>query len=317
LKLLLLYYTQSQLNGFSITSQGIAANIWLFGYDSKKFFLEVGNTAERYDQAKLFLSYLTAENLSQRPIFMIAHSMGGLVVKEMLGVAENQYPQIFERIRGIVFVATPHQGADIASLVNRLGLGSLGMKELHPNNADLRRLDEQYCRQAAHQNWGTLPFYEMYPTWGITIVDENSANPKAPNQEPIVAVPKDHIKIAKCNSRDELVYKLTVQFITNFIDLPIHSTPAAMQLTPEQRESFREAILSAYPNQGSLDMVLDLLNMQLLDVVVQNPYSIMIKDFVSYCQSQGKISEVLEVLYKNNSGNSLLKEFYNHIKKSQ
>ena len=300
--------------GEDLANQGIAANIWLFGYDSKKFFLEVGNTAERYDQARLFLGYLVSKELTKRPIFVIAHSMGGLVVKEMLGVAENQYPQIFEQIRGIVFLATPHQGADIASLVNRLGLGSLNMRELQANNADLRRLDEQYVRQASLQNWGTLPFYEMYPTWGIRVVDENSANPRVPNQEPILPVPKDHINIAKCDSKDELVYELTMNFIEKFTNLSIPPTTVSMELTPEQRESLRQAILSAYPNPASLDMVLDLLDIKLLDVVAQNPYIIMIKDFIAYCQSQGRINEVLEIMYKNNSGNRLLKEFYNSIK---
>lgn len=306
--------------GEDLANQGIAANIWLFGYDSKKFFPELGNTAERFDQAKLFLSHLAVENLTQRPIFMIAHSMGGLVVKEMLGVAENQYPQIFEQIRGIVFLATPHQGADIAGLVNILGLGSLSMRELQPNNADLRRLDEQYVRQALRQNWGTLPFHEMYPTKGIIVVDANSANPKVPNQEPNTPAPvsEDHINIAKCKSKDKLLYKQIFQFVEKFTNLSIPPTTVSitvsMELTPEQRESLRQAILSAYPNPASLDMVLDLLDIKLLDVVAQNPYIVMIKDFIAYCQSQGRINEVLEIMYKNNSGNRLLKEFYNSIK---
>ena len=312
--------------GEDLANQGIAANIWLFGYDSKKFFLEVGNTAERYDQARLFLGYLVSKELTKRPIFVIAHSMGGLVVKEMLGVAENQYPQIFEQIRGIVFLATPHQGADIASLVNRLGLGSLNMRELQANNADLRRLDEQYVRQASLQNWGTLPFYEMYPTWGIRVVDENSANPRVPNQEPILPVPKDHINIAKCGPKDglvdELVYELTMKFIKKFTNLSIPTTTGSitvsMQLTSEQRESFREAILSAYLTEDDLNMALDLLEgIQLNQVAKSDKYPNMVQSLILNFNNgsvKGKsIEDLIEILYNDRKGNPKMASFYNSL----
>jgi pimeloyl-ACP methyl ester carboxylesterase len=312
--------------GEDLANQGITANIWLFGYDSKKFRYEAGNTAERLDQAKLFLSYLAVENLTQRPIFMIAHSMGGLVVKEMLGVAENQYPQIFEQIRGIVFLATPHQGADIAGLVNILGLGSLSMRELQPNNADLRRLDEQYVRQALRQNWGTLPFHEMYPTKGIIVVDANSANPKVPNQEPILPVPKDHINIAKCGPKDglvdELVYELTMKFIKKFTNLSISPTTGSitvsMQLTPEQRESFRQAILSAYLRESDLNTVLDLLDISLNQVAEKDIYPNMVQSLILNFNNgsvEGKsIEDLIEVLYNNRKGNPKMASFYNSLR---
>ena len=210
------------------------------------------------------------------------------------------------------------------------------MRELQPDNADLRRLNEQYVRQAGCQNWGTLPFYEMYPTGGTILVDQNSADPKVPNQESYNPVPKDHINIAKCNSKDELVYRQIFQFVKKFTQLsivnksmplreyqqqinelsPLRTTQplVSIQLTPEQRVSFREAILSAYPKQAHLDVVLDLIDIKLLDVVAQDGYIIMINNFIAYCQSQGRINEVLEIMYKDNSGNRLLKEFYNSIK---
>jgi len=318
--------------GEDLANQGITANIWLFGYDSKKFFPELGDTAERYDQAKLFLSYLAVENLTQRPIFMIAHSMGGLVVKEMLGLAENQYKQIFEQIRGIVFLATPHQGADIAGLVNILGLGSLSMRELQPNNADLRRLDEQYVRQALRQNWGTLPFHEMYPTKGIIVVDANSANPKVPNQEPNTPapVPKDHINIAKCNSKSELVYNQILQFVEKFTNLSIPPTTGSitvsmqltpdtvsMQLTPEQRESFRQAILSAYLTEDDLNAVLDLLDISLNRVAKRDIYPNMVQSLILKFNSgsveERSIEDLIRVLYNHRKGNPKMASFYNSL----
>jgi pimeloyl-ACP methyl ester carboxylesterase len=316
--------------GEDLANQGIAANIWLFGYDSKKFRYEAGNTAERLDQAKLFLSYLAVENLTQRPIFMIAHSMGGLVVKEMLGVAEHEYPQIFKQIRGIVFLATPHQGANITSLVNGLGLGSLSMRELQPDNADLRRLNEQYVRQARCQNWGTLPFYEMYPTGGTILVDQNSADPKVPNQESYNPVPKDHINIAKCNSKDELVYRQIFQFVKKFTNLSIPLTTVSMELTPEQRESlsmeltpeqresFRQAILSAYLTEDDLNIALDLLQgIQLNQVAKSDKYPNMVQSLILKFNSgsveERSIEDLIRVLYNHRKGNPKMASFYNSL----
>jgi hypothetical protein len=195
------------------------------------------------------------------------------------------------------------------------------MRELQANNADLRRLDEQYVRQARRQNWGTLPFHEMYPTWGIRVVDENSANPRVPNQEPILPVPKDHINIAKCDSKDELVYELTMEFIERFTNLSIPLTTGSitvsMQLTSEQRESFREAILSAYLTEGDLNLVLDRLDISLNQVAERDKYPNMVQSLILNFNNgsvKGKsIEDLIRVLYDERKGNPEMASFYNSL----
>jgi predicted alpha/beta hydrolase family esterase len=53
-----------------------------------------------------------------RPIIFVAHSLGGLVVKQALVIAKNndKYREIREATRGLVFFAVPHQGGYGASL---------------------------------------------------------------------------------------------------------------------------------------------------------------------------------------------------------
>lgn len=192
--------------------------VWLFGYDAKKFFLEKGKSAPRYDQAKLLLSYLKARELADRPLWFVAHSLGGLVVKEMLRVAETNKEPILEQVRGVSFLATPHVGADLAKLgeiVRGISLNLLqvtvNVKELESHNAGLRDLDDWYRNNS--RKIATLPFYEMYDTWGVKVVDEDSANPKVGNQESFIPVPTDHIAITRCSSQEDLVYLTVKQFI--------------------------------------------------------------------------------------------------------
>ncbi|ACK73938.1 WD-40 repeat protein (plasmid) [Gloeothece citriformis PCC 7424] len=196
--------------------------IWLFGYNAKKFFLEPGQAASRYDQAGNLLEHLKAKELDKYPLWFVAHSLGGLVVKEMLQVAQinNDNEKIIQRVRGVVFLATPHVGSDLVKLGNiieRISMGLLGLsvstRELEAHNAGLQLLDEWYRQQAVALEIATLPFYEMYDTWGIKVVDGDSANPKVSNQERPIAVEANHIEIAKCCSKDNLVYTRVKQFI--------------------------------------------------------------------------------------------------------
>ena len=60
-------------------------------------------------------------DLNSRPIIFVAHSLGGLVVKQMARLrmtssAPNRF--INELLRGIVFLATPHTGAGLATAID-------------------------------------------------------------------------------------------------------------------------------------------------------------------------------------------------------
>ena len=190
--------------------------VWLFGYNSKKFFLEKGHDNHRYDIARNLLGYLQAENLEQKPLWFVSHSLGGLVVKQMLRVAKDERLAILEQVKGVVFLATPHQGSPLAQLAKKLLGVSLSVEELKSHNAGLRDLNEWYRQNVQECGIKTFPFHEMNNTWGIKVVDANSANPNVYGQEGYLPVESDHIGIAKCESRNALVYKRVKQFIEKY-----------------------------------------------------------------------------------------------------
>lgn len=72
------------------------------------------------------LRYLHHERSTEStkvPILFICHSLGGLVLKQLIVLA-GQSPSIYDAIRqnilGLVFLATPHRGSDKANLLSVL-----------------------------------------------------------------------------------------------------------------------------------------------------------------------------------------------------
>ncbi|MGC3975889.1 MAG: hypothetical protein QM771_16130 [Nitrospira sp.] len=93
-------------------------DIYSVGYDSPLFAqtssLEQTSTALLNDlrSAGIFNKY--------QQLHFVTHSMGGLIAKRMTELVENQETE-FDRIRSIVFIATPAQGASVNGLYKMFG----------------------------------------------------------------------------------------------------------------------------------------------------------------------------------------------------
>ena len=89
------------------------ARIYTYGYPSHLFFSR--STATISDYAMKLLANLNSirAGKERRPIIFIAHSLGGIVLKQALLLAQidPNYLNILESTTGILFFATPHRGA--------------------------------------------------------------------------------------------------------------------------------------------------------------------------------------------------------------
>ena len=70
----------------------------------------------------LHLIFPYIDRNKKAPIFMIGHSMGGLVIKQAYIEALDKYYTIFNRIKTIVFYATPHRGSGWADMYKHTAL---------------------------------------------------------------------------------------------------------------------------------------------------------------------------------------------------
>lgn len=198
----------------------------------------LGTTMPIFDRAKQTLTWL--EPLAEKPLVFICHSLGGLLVKQMIRLAStggiDNWRAIANQTRGVVFLGTPHTGADIAGTLSRLGtiLGtSVSITELAKNSPSLRDINEWYRNSARRLNIKTLPFYEKQPTHGILVVDETAADPTI---EAVAAIPLDgtHLTMCKPESREDFLYVTVERFIWTCFSAELSQQ---VQLPKEQANS--------------------------------------------------------------------------------
>jgi len=137
--------------------------IFSFGYNSN--FKGAGTNLNIMDFAKdLLFSMLTFSGgfrdntdsyvaIGENPIFFVSHSMGGLVVKKAfnIGKHDKQYSELIANVHGIVFLATPHRGAQYAKMLNNiLSTAPIGappkayVAELDTQSSSLQDINEQF-----------------------------------------------------------------------------------------------------------------------------------------------------------------------------
>jgi tetratricopeptide (TPR) repeat protein len=190
--------------------------IWSFGYEAEPFAWR-GKAMPLFDQASNLLAWLEVRRSEeQRPLILVTHNLGGLLVKKMLRTAQTfKKQEILEQIKGIVFLATPHQGSHLANLIQNIGVltrTTISVEELKAHSTELADLNEWYRENVRSLSIATEVCYETKPIYGVLVVNRDSANPGIEGVKP-VAVEVDHITIAKPDSRDSLVYLRVNLFI--------------------------------------------------------------------------------------------------------
>jgi hypothetical protein len=203
--------------------------VWSLGYDAAQFAWQ-GSAMPLFDRAKNALALLDADRIGDRPIVFITHSMGGLLVKQMiqhgLTLGDSRWKAITNQTRGVCFIATPHSGADLANYVKFLAkfLATIAVEDLKANAPQLRGLNEWY-RNHAFSRFKTEVYCEKKVTgWkglGVIVVDDRSADPGLPGVTPI-PLDEDHLSICKPESRATLLYKRVLRFVKECLINPAH-----------------------------------------------------------------------------------------------
>lgn len=216
-------------------------NIFTLSYDAPVSNW-LGTTMALPDRAANILEVLLAQReLRARPTYFICHSLGGLVVKQVLLSLKEQEGRsgdarmLLDQIKKVVFIATPHTGARKAALLGKLGFlmwPSAIARSLVANDPGLRKVNISY-RGLADDRRSILAhkiFYETQETMFGGIVDEAAADPGLhANPIPIDA---NHVTIAKPRSRDELLYILVLEFIQKDVKTSIAGERVEKALPP-------------------------------------------------------------------------------------
>jgi hypothetical protein len=200
---------------------GLAA--WTLDYEAAltNWF---GTAMPIQDRAKNVLECLLGcRELRGAPLVFMCHSLGGLVVKQVLRAADGRRAYsaetqgLLDSVKAVVFIATPHTGSMQATLLDKLRLiawPSASTLDLVRNNANLRDLNVWY------RNWsGSIRhkvFYEKRGTTAGVIVGDDSSDPGLLHVDP-VGIDADHLGICKPADVSDLVYIRTRNFIADEI----------------------------------------------------------------------------------------------------
>ena len=94
---------------------------WLFSWFSSRWH-DAGHSMSLPDRAGQVLDLMVQRGFGQRPILLICHSLGGLLAKQILRTSKDAIGSpahsIFQQTRAVLFLATPHDGASLASMAS-------------------------------------------------------------------------------------------------------------------------------------------------------------------------------------------------------
>lgn len=223
--------------------QDVGCNVWVAGYGAAlSGWTEAAMHLADLGEA-LFAALQVEQGLQGRRIVLVGHSLGGLVIKSGMTQAQvlgdTQRLTLLDRIVGIVFVGTPHQGASLATVADKLRLllrTNFQVTNMVSDDAWLKLLNGQFRSLHVQRNFGVRVFFESRGVFvgrrifGIAIgrrqliVDRNSSDPGIAGVVP-TAIEGDHIEIAKPKSRQALIHKALVEFLKGMAGGPAGHTP--------------------------------------------------------------------------------------------
>jgi chaperonin GroEL len=219
--------------------------VWAIDYEAASLVWK-GRAMPLIDRATNVLDLCVNKGIGSRPLVFIAHSLGGLLVKQLLRHSlEYDNPlwtPVAANTRGIVFLATPHAGSEKAGWVENFSVllrPNVSISDLQAHAPQLRDLNTWYKNNAKKMDIATLVYRESYPYKGLMIVDPTSADPGITGVIPI-PVDFDHVSICKIELKTDQRYVGILNFIRDCLHLPPAGEGSALQgvlnqLTPRPR----------------------------------------------------------------------------------
>ncbi|ESQ53694.1 hypothetical protein EUTSA_v10024246mg [Eutrema salsugineum] len=182
-------------------------------------------TLKYKEVSAMILEKLVSAGIGDRPVVFVTHSMGGLVVKQILHKAkEEKLDKLVNNTAGVVFYSCPHFGSKLADMPWRMGLvlrpaPSIGeLRSGSPRLVELNDLLRQLHKKGIVEvlsfcETKVTPIVEGYGGWAfrMEIVPIESAYPGF--GELVVLESTDHINSCKPLSRSDPSYTEALQFL--------------------------------------------------------------------------------------------------------
>ncbi|EXJ70924.1 uncharacterized protein A1O5_05916 [Cladophialophora psammophila CBS 110553] len=237
------------------------ARILAYGYDTRFGHRLSPPRSQKsvYDFAKDFLMALEAVRRCQptRPLLFIAHSLGGVVVKEMLRQSYgylNYHPHlrtISESTLGIVFFGTPHGGADPRGLLRSIAenvarafgftANETVLESLLPSSERLKQLRDEFGPMARAEGWKIHCFQEDHGIKALNgrkVVEDPSPCLPDSRLEITQHIANDHMDMCRFSGLHDAEYGKVAAAISRILenssDQPFHASQTTLSIRQRQ-----------------------------------------------------------------------------------
>jgi CheY-like chemotaxis protein len=187
-------------------------NIWSLHYPGEKtLWTSKGGDMSLSDRSLDVLNNLVNRDIGERPIYFIVHSLGGLLLKQMLRIGHElgnpRWEQFVRNTKVIVFIASPHSGSNLASLASALNIYRPAKitQDLKAHCPHLRELGTWYSQKARNLGIQTYAYFETKKIGPTLVVDPTSADPKVEGCIPI-PVDGNHFTICTPATKESPLY---------------------------------------------------------------------------------------------------------------
>ena len=211
--------------------------ILTYGYDSKVTRgFSSANQNNLFAHAKDLLYALQREKPARRPVIFVAHSLGGLLVKEALRRSESseepEFKDIVKSTKGVIFLGTPHRGSpgmadlgetvrSIASTILRLDSNAALLRTLGTDSPELELGRESFTTLWRKYGFRVKTFQEA---WGISGINAGPLNNKVvPDTSSTLDDPREHAETISANHMNMCRFETSLDAGYRKISLEIRS----------------------------------------------------------------------------------------------
>ncbi|KAK9420204.1 hypothetical protein SUNI508_06732 [Seiridium unicorne] len=216
-----------------------------FGYDTniRHALGPQGSKSSVYDHAKELLQSLDDYRIDgdsrKRRIIFIAHSLGGIVVKEAIRQSQRvggshrqrSLHQISESVIGIIFFGTPHRGADPRGFLQHIAqnvMETIGfsanihiVNTLMPNSERLKELLDDFPPLSREKKWIVYSFQEQLGVkalGGKKVVEDVSSCIGDPEVEVTRGIESNHMDMCRFDDPDHPQYVKVASALRQILD---------------------------------------------------------------------------------------------------
>jgi hypothetical protein len=235
-------------------------DLYTLGYPASLFAQWAKKEMNLFERAKHSLELLAGYGLGKVPIIFVCHSLGGLLIKQILRTANESsdvaWHQIADSCIAVLFLATPHTGSSLASLLHAFSgcFSSSHVEKLKKDSSDLDELNETFRVFCHRQKLDVTVYYEMHKTGKFSIiVDKESADPGVNDTMPI-PMDASHTNICSPENRNSPIYVSIHRRLKKLAALPIESEPQSFEvfqsddfqsLSPSDRRELQTKMIDA------------------------------------------------------------------------